>query len=154
MRPARPLLVAFLAAAVTFSAFAVPTASARPDTAAASQMAAAINHVRARHGLRPLRVSGSLNSSAARFSQGLMARDVFAHAGRVQASRRFRSLGEVLMKMSGRRYRVRRAVRAWMHSAGHRMVLLHPSFRAIGAGATRGRFRGRRATIWVVQVGR
>jgi uncharacterized protein YkwD len=129
-------------------------AEADPGDVAEHEIVNVINAYRTGSGLRPLRVSRSLNGSAKRYSNRLMARDYFGHAARVQASGRFRSLGEVLQKLRGRRYRVRLAVRRWMRSGGHRFVLMHPSMRWVGAGVTRGRFRGRSATIWVVQLGR
>jgi uncharacterized protein YkwD len=42
----------------------------------------------------------------------------------------------------------------WLRSPSHRAVILTRSMNLVGAGMVRGRFRGRRATIWVVQTGR
>lgn len=117
-------------------------------------MVEVINTARQRNGLAPLRVSKSLNRSSKRFSDRLMQSDVFGHADHVQAARRFEGLGEVLEKHSGRGFWIRRTVQLWMGSSGHRYILLNPSMRWIGAGATRGRFGGNSETIWTVQVAR
>jgi uncharacterized protein YkwD len=113
-----------------------------------------INAARARHGAPPLRPSPSLRRSALAFARHLMRRDLFGHAARIRASPRFRALGEVLAIHRGRRPRRSFTVRAWMGSPGHRSVLLSRMFRRVGAARARGRFHGRRTTIWVVQVGR
>jgi uncharacterized protein YkwD len=113
-----------------------------------------INQVRAAHGLKKLRISKSLSRSSTRYSHRLMATGYFGHASRIQASRRFRRLGEVLEWRRGHRPGVRSTLRDWLNSPGHRSVILSPGFRYIGAGLARGRFRGRRAGIWVAQLGR
>ena len=155
MRPVRLLLVPMLASAALLTPLLQPAhAEADSGDVAEGEVVNMINAHRAGRGLRRLRVSPSLSGSAQRYSNRLMARDYFGHAARVQASGRFKSLGEVLQKLPGRRFRARLAVRRWMRSGGHRFVLMHPSLRWVGAGVTRGRFRGRSATIWVVQVGR
>ena len=155
MRTVRVLFLPLLALTTLLTpSLGSSTAAAATGDAAEAEAVNVINRYRVSNGRRPLRMSGSLNRSAKRYSHRLMARDYFGHASRVQASSRFRTLGEVLARFGGRRYRARAAVRQWMRSAGHRFVLLRPSLRWIGAGATRGRFRGRSSTIWVVQVGR
>jgi uncharacterized protein YkwD len=130
------------------------SANARARQVAAEwRLVGKVNEIRRGHGLRPLQVSRSLARSAGRYSRRLMVADVFGHAGRVQASSRFRRLGETLALHSGRRYKAGAVVRWWMRSPGHRTVLLDGSMRYIGAGGLRGRFRGRRAVIWTVHVG-
>jgi uncharacterized protein YkwD len=116
-------------------------------------MVAKINSVRARNGLPALRMSPSLRGSSARFARYLMSRDLLAHRSRVQASGRFRRLGEALALHAGRGLGVRSTVSMWMHSSTHRRVLMTRSMRWVGAGAVKGSFRGRRATIWVLQTG-
>jgi uncharacterized protein YkwD len=113
-----------------------------------------INAMRAYVGVHPLRLSGSLNRSSYRYSRYLMRRDRFGHASTIRASRRFRVLGEVLEMHRGRRAQVGATFRAWMRSPGHRHVLLSRRFYWIGLGRVAGRFHGRRATIWVGQLGR
>ena len=130
------------------------TASAKPaQAAAANSMVAKINSVRARNGLRPLRTSPSLGGSSARFARWLMRRGVLGHGSRVRASGRFRRLGEALALHGGRRLAIRSTVRRWLRSPSHRSVLMTRTMRWVGAGVVRGRFRGRRATLWVLQTG-
>jgi uncharacterized protein YkwD len=129
-----------------------------PETATAAAptrtMVSKIDAFRAARGLPRLRVSGSLRKSARRYSHHLMRRGVFAHAARIQASRRFRTLGEILEIHYDRRARATFAFHQWLRSPSHRAAILNSSFRWIGAGRTAGRFRGHGATIWVVHFGR
>jgi uncharacterized protein YkwD len=121
--------------------------------AAEGALVDAVNEVRHRHGLRPLRVSAPLAHSAGRLAGVLMEKDLLAHVGGVDLPGRFRARGEALAMHPGWRPRARRTVRAWMQSSAHRAVLLG-SFRHAGAGMKRGRFGGRLATVWVLHVGR
>ena len=127
------------------------TAVAAPSEAA---MVDQINSARARHGVPPLRRAPRLERSASAFARHLMRTDRFGHAARIRAGSSFRALGEVLAMHGGRRPRRPFTVRGWLRSPPHRSVILSPAFRRMGAGRATGRFRGRRATIWVVQVGR
>lgn len=140
-------LLSFAALGLSFSsqAYAAPSP--------ADRMIAKINSVRAANGLPPLRQSPSLDRSSHRFSAYLMSRDLFGHRSRVSASRHFRRLGEALAMHSGHRLAIRGTVREWLGSPEHRAIVLTRSMRWIGAGATRGRFQGRGATIWVLQAG-
>jgi uncharacterized protein YkwD len=124
------------------------------STAAADPMVGRINRVRRRHGLRPLRASPSLTRSARRFGRYLMRTDRFGHDSHIWASGRFRVKGEVLAFHRGWRPRRAKTMRSWMRSPSHRSVLLSGRYRALGAAGVRGRFGGRRATIWVGQVAR
>jgi uncharacterized protein YkwD len=132
------------------------TAEARPTKRdrAERNMTAAINKVRAEHGLAALARSSSLTGSAERYSNWLMANDVFGHQSSIRASDRFALLGEALERHSGRRFDVRGTIAGWMGSPSHRAILLSPVMRRQGAGVTRGRFGRGRATIWVLHVGR
>jgi uncharacterized protein YkwD len=133
----------------------VPELSPEPVAqAAADPMVGKINRARRRHGLRRLRVSRSLTRSSRRFGRHLMRTDRFGHDSHIWASRRFRYKGEVLGFQSGWRARRSSMIRGWMRSPAHRGVLLSGRYRLVGAAAVRGRFGGRRATIWVAQVAR
>lgn len=152
MPRARTLFVSCVAAVaipLTASAAAPAAASASPERNLLNQ----INSYRAGHGLKPLRYSHSLSRSSRRFALSQMRRDRFGHASRIRASRAFRALGEVMVLRRGWRLRTRPVMRQWRRSAPHRYVLLSSRFREIGLGRSRGLFRGRHATIWVVQVG-
>jgi uncharacterized protein YkwD len=108
-------------------------------------MVDALNAVRVRHGVPPLRLSPILERSASAFADHLMRTDTFAHAERIQADGRFRRLGEMLAWVRGMRPRRPAAVRLWLASATHRELLLSPAFRYVGCGRGSGRFRGVRA---------
>ena len=140
--------VALLAALAC--SFALPAvASASP----ASRVLEKVNKVRAKHGLKPMRFSPSLHHSAKRYSRRLMRTDSFGHSSRIRASRRFRSVGEVIL-FHRCRPRARWAVRGWLRSPAHRAIILSRHFRFAGAGASFGRWHGRRATIWTMHFGR
>ncbi len=129
-----------------------------PAAAAAAprepEMVTAINAARERHGLGPLRLTRSLERSSRAFAGRLMRTDVFSHAASIQASPRFRALGEILALHTDRRPRRRSTLRRWLNSPGHRAIILSRAFSRVGAGRAVGRFGRSRATIWVVQFGR
>jgi uncharacterized protein YkwD len=113
----------------------------------------AVNVVRAQHGLVEFRGSRSLGRSAGRYARWMLRAEYFGHLGRIRASSSFSILGETLAWHPGRRSRVSRTVRRWMHSPPHRALILHPAFRWLGAGIALGRLHGRRATTWVLHFG-
>jgi uncharacterized protein YkwD len=131
----------------------IPAAAARDDRGA-MEMVAAINAVRAQHGLARLRPSGSLKRSSFAFARHLMRIDRFGHAARIHASSGFSMLGEALAYHSDRRLRKALTIRGWMQSPPHRALVLSRDFTWVGAGYARGRFGGRPATIWVLHLGR
>ena len=114
-------------------------------------MTAAINGIRASHGLRPLRVSPGLTGSANRRARMMVRRNVFGHFP--SSARHFSPIGEVIGLRYGRRPGTGKILRQWMRSPGHRQVLLHRSMRYIGTAAKRGRMGRRMAVTWVVRVG-
>ena len=117
------------------------------------RMIDSINWSRAQAGLRPLRPSRRLNRSSAARARRMMRADFFAHPARLRVPT-FDSVGEVLELHGGRRPRVRGTLRRWRNSPGHHRLLSSRRFRRIGAARATGRYRGRRATIWVVRLGR
>jgi uncharacterized protein YkwD len=128
-----------------------------PSTASAdharAKMIERVNDARADNGLRALRSAPALARSSASFSHHLMKRDAFGHGNGVSASG-FRGMGEALSLHFGFKPKVGGTVRRWLASPAHRAVVLKRGANWIGVGMTRGRFRGHRATIWVLQVGR
>jgi uncharacterized protein YkwD len=132
---------------------AVVTDDANAGEPAERAMLLKVNEVRAAHGLRPLREAPRLERSAGRYARWILRADRFEHQSRIQASSRFRRLGENLSLHGGHRPRVRYTVRAWMHSPGHRALLLSRGFRWLGAGKAAGRYGGRSATTWVLHLG-
>jgi uncharacterized protein YkwD len=122
--------------------------------AAADAMVQKINEVRARHGLRALRASGSLDQSSRRFAVHLMSQDALYHRARPSTGGGYRRAGEVLAMHTGSRERIGSTVARWMNSSGHRAVLLSRSMGEMGAGIAHGRWGRSRAVVWVVQVGK
>ena len=130
-----------------------PPLQASAARSGSSQMVNQINKVRARYGLRPLRASNSLTHSSTGFSRQLLSGGRFGHAARIHASSRFRNLGEALAMHGGMGLGVSDTVRRWLASPTHRPIVLTRSMRYVGAGVSRGSFRGAQSTIWVLQVG-
>jgi uncharacterized protein YkwD len=124
-------------------------ASASPQ----STMLAKINAYREQNGLRPLAESGSLMHSASSYSNYLMAAGFFGHLSRIRASGRFHTLGEILEIHTGEAPKIGLTFSDWIHSSEHRAIILDPTFTYMGAGFTEGRWRGHRATIWVMHFG-
>ena len=150
MRAARTLIPCLLAAA----ALAAPAAaSAHPVRRPADLMVELINERRAQAGLRQLQVSASLTRSAGDYATWMMRADYFGHVGQIRAPNAFGRLGEVLERHRGLRHRARYAFRRWMRSPAHRAVLMSSGFRYIGVARVRGRYRGRRTTMWVGHLG-
>src|SRR4051812_9570240 len=80
------------------------------------QMIRTINNARALGHLRGLHFSSRLSRGAAAWARYLMRRQVLAHAGGQQ--------GEVIEWHTGGQPMIRRTVVEWLHSAGHRRVML------------------------------
>jgi uncharacterized protein YkwD len=116
-------------------------------------MLSKINAYRAQHGLPKVRRSKSLTRTAERYSWKQMRSGHFGHSNRIQASGKYRRLGEILAWSQGSSARVSHTFRMWLNSAGHRAVIVDRGFRFAGAGRASGRFQGRSATIWTVQFG-
>jgi uncharacterized protein YkwD len=152
LRHARVLLACSIALLLPLAAAGEAGASAAGNHKASAFMVKRINKLRGRHGLHPVRASKSLNGSTARFSHWLMAHDAFAHRSHVSADQRFKGLGEVLAMHTGHAYAGNMTARQWLGSPVHRNILLNPSLHWIGAGVSRGNFRGGAAVIWCVQV--
>ena len=136
-----PLLLVVLAVA------AAPTASPAPTSlqGEANGLLAAVNAVRARHGLRPLRGDRRLARASRAHALDLLARNVFEHG---DVFRRLRgsgapgpAFGENLA-MGPSSYGPREIVRMWMASPPHRRNLLRPGWRRVGIGLAVGPFSG------------
>jgi uncharacterized protein YkwD len=118
-----------------------------------SSLLGVMNHVRASHGLRPLRIDGRLERTARAHSATMLRSGTFSHgdfAKRIRgAGVRAYSIGENLAWGTGALSRARAIVNAWLASPGHRANLLHAGFRLVGVGALRGTFRGYRGAVMV-----
>jgi uncharacterized protein YkwD len=152
VRLARLALPVVVTTALLATASSASSGALSARERAADAMIERINEVRARQGLRQLRASSSLRGSSRRFAIRLMSRDALYHRARPSVAGRYRRAGEVLAMHFGRRDRVRATVARWMRSSSHRAVIMTRSMGELGAGVVHGRFRGRRAVIWVVQA--
>jgi uncharacterized protein YkwD len=137
---------------------ALAAAAAPPQSSAAraergDRMMDAINYVRAKAGLRPLRRSRRLVRASAARAEYMMRRDFFEHPSYLRVPS-FDRVGEVLELHRGRRPRTNRTLRLWGGSSGHRAVILSSRYRWVGAARAVGRYRGVRATMWVVRFGK
>jgi uncharacterized protein YkwD len=110
-----------------------------------------INAFRAHHHLRALHPNSTLVGQSRRHARWMIRHDAFAHSATGSMSG-FSSLGECLALTVGRR-QVGTTLRNWRNSATHRAVLLRGGFNRVGIAAVKGRFQGRRVTIWVARLG-
>jgi uncharacterized protein YkwD len=110
-----------------------------------------INVFRAHHHLRALHANSTLTRQSRSHARWMIRHNSFSHSA-MGSMYGFRSLGECLASTVGHR-QVGTTLRNWRNSATHRAVLLHGSFNKVGIAAVKGRFQGRRVTIWVARFG-
>jgi uncharacterized protein YkwD len=116
-----------------------------------------VNVEREKRSLRPVAYSAALERAAGRHAHDMVRRRYFSHESpggtrvgeRVRATgylrgARYWTVGEVLAWLVQPRPTPVAVVDAWMHSKPHKAVLLHPSFRQLGAAYARGNPRIRR----------
>jgi uncharacterized protein YkwD len=157
--PRRGLVVVVLAI-VLAGTVGAGTAAAQTLTPRAA-LRVAINAVRVKYGLGPVRGSAQLRAVALRHSDDMIIRDYFAHtspSGQTVGDRITRSGfvtgyswfgGETLAWGTGTLAGPVRTVTAWMASPEHRAILLSPRFTRIGIGRACGRFLGHvGACVW------
>ena len=131
-----------------------------------------LNRVRAARGLRPLRATGSLTTSARRHSAQMGARGFFAHESadgtpfwrrieRFYGGSGFRSweVGENIFWQSPAGIAAISVVRSWLGSPGHRANVLSRAWRDVGVGAVSrprapGVYGGAAVTIVTVDFGK
>lgn len=100
------------------------------------RLARAMNNVREKHDLKPLRVTGCLTDVASKWARHLAKTGKFEHQDlspileRCELSR----VGEILAKGS---VTPKQMIRMWLDSPGHRELLLDPGFRKAGVAAKR-----------------
>lgn len=116
------------------------------------------NRARVAHGLRPLRAARALNGAARLHARNMARHRFFSHVDQLgrdltervrlfHPERRFLGLGE---NIAGGQARSKRACRDWMHSPGHRELMLG-RWRRIGVGVAYG---GLLRRYYVVDFGR
>jgi uncharacterized protein YkwD len=146
--------LAVIAAAFMAVTATQPAVAAAAHTPARKVLVRRINHVRARHGLRPVRASRIVHSAAIRHSDDMMSRNYFSHTSptgstmvdRIQKTGYVSGYswvaGETLAWGWGTHKGARATVKAWMHSPEHRAILLSPKYRVIGAARACGTYLG------------
>ena len=143
--------------AKTAALIAVLALLAVPAVAAAASptiaMMEKVNAFRHAHGLPSVHLNGSLEHSARSYAGDMMRTGYFGHQPRIHASRRFRTLGEIIEEHRGLRPNVGLTFRDWENSPEHRAIMLYGGFNFAGAGFVSGRFNGHRTTIWVMHFG-
>ena len=126
-----------------------------------------LNHERAKHGLRKLRLDKRLSRAARMHSAAMARHSFFSHnsrngssfverirrSGYLRGARNW-SVGENIAWGSGSRSAVRSIARAWMNSPGHRANILSRSFRAIGIGISYGTPAGIEGATYTTDFGR
>lgn len=131
----------------------VGAGSASADTLRA-RLLSLVNRVRASHGVDAVRISDRLSEDARQHTRVMVRQDRLFHTRdleRVLEPYRWRTAGEVV----GCAGTLRRLVRYWLRSPGHRDVLLGGSFRRIGIGvlATRGgSLCGSGVRVWATAI--
>lgn len=144
-RRARVATGLLLAATVAGGALTTPAVGA-PSAAASkaqlrSDVVASVNHIRAQHGCRSLKVAKKLTTSAQRHADDMSAKRYFSHTsadGRSWVSRQRAAGwkqpgGENIARGFGNAGSV---MTAWMNSPEHRRNILNCQFRYIGVGFT------------------
>jgi uncharacterized protein YkwD len=132
-------LIAALVAACMLLLGLAATASARLDRAERATIHA-INHVRHRHGLHGVRISGRMCTGADAHSRFMARHNYATHgawAARVSRYAHSRTIGEILGWVAGG-HQVGTIMSMWMHSSGHRAVILNGAYRRVGIGRRRG----------------
>ena len=155
-RARRALWAGALVCALPATALPAAPATAGPEARASraeARLVAAVNDYRAERGLKRLRRSGRLSSSADRFARHILRSDRLHHHRRIWGSSGFRWIGENLAWTPGRGTDPRRVVALWAGSASHRRVLESRRLRWIGAGREYGRLGRSRGSVWVLHVG-
>ncbi|MGH3023689.1 MAG: CAP domain-containing protein [Gaiellaceae bacterium] len=105
-------------------------------TSAERRLIAHINKARDARDMRRLRVGPGIQEGAHAWARHLRRADAFHHA-RLRAG-----TGEVIAWGTCSWFTPGRAVRAWLRSSGHRELVLRRGFRRVGAGWSRGTWRG------------
>jgi len=158
-------LTVFTPTAGATSACVGAAAAARTDAVPSRGQAllCAVNEVRALHGLRPLKLDWKLTAAAGAHAADMVRRSYFAHVSPdgVDLTRRVKrtgwiprlrdwELGETLALGCGLLSSPVAAVEGWMHSDGHRAVILDPRMRRGGIGLV----DAGDCSTWVLDVGR
>lgn len=145
------LLVWAPAASASGCAFAHAAAGKRKSSDLADAVVCEINRVRRQHGLHRVSANRDMAQAARRHTLEMVRRNFFSHespngatpADRLRQSGYLRRntgwhVGETIAWGTGPLSTPAAIVRAWMHSPGHRHIILTGDFRSIGVGASAG----------------
>jgi uncharacterized protein YkwD len=140
------LLLVALAVAPAFSQAAATVSYAASSE---SQVLVLLNGIRHQHGLTPLAPSTALHRAAREHSSDMLERGYFRHdsPGEAFGARIRRHLvsplvGENIAWGTGLYGTPEGLVNLWMHSPGHRRIILMRSLHRIGLGIASGTFKG------------
>jgi uncharacterized protein YkwD len=125
-----------------------------------------VNAIREANGRKPLKVNQRLRKAAKAHAVDMLHRGYFDHngpggstpekrvkaSGYVAGSRRWK-IGENLAYGTGSASKPGSIVSAWMKSPPHRKNLLERAYREGGGAIVSGTYKGRSATIYVVEFG-
>lgn len=110
-----------------------------------------INEIRVQHGLKPVKADANLAAAARGHSKNMLARGYFEHDGpdgafgdRLARYVNRNLIAENIAWGTGPYAKAPGIVSNWMHSPGHRAVILMPGLRRIGLGIAYGTWRGER----------
>ena len=134
--------------AVALTTAVVGLATPTADAGVRKHMIRAINNVRGWS--HRLRFSTRLSRGATSWARHLVRHNMLAHSAQALRHKE----GEIIEWHAGSRARVNRTVTEWLHSPGHRAVMLAGRYRRAGAGRAVGYMGGHRCTIWVVRLAR
>lgn len=123
-------------------------AGSQAATAREKAMTKQLIDVRAAHSLPSLTTSATLTRKSRAYARLMLRKGRWAHD-----SSRGRS-GEVIAVWNGSGGSTSRIVKMWMDSKTHRSVILKAGYRRVGVAAVSGRFRGKKATLWVARFTR
>jgi uncharacterized protein YkwD len=168
MRRLRYALAAVTVALVLLCVATVP-ALAFDRAAAENTMLRLINNARTSRGLHAVSGHAALRRAARSHSTDMLRRDYFAHSSLsgLGVSTRARragyglggwsqwSVGEVIAWGSRGLGTAEAIFDSWMHSSGHRTIILGKRWRDVGVGCSRGTYRGiGGVSMWTVDFGR
>jgi uncharacterized protein YkwD len=141
------VLLLVLAAMSALFANSAARAAAAPSSRE-SAVAAKLSATRHSLGLSGLRVSPSLNRACRSYANYMLKHGRWAHARHRGAT------GEILAYWPKGTDQPSRVVTAWMESSVHHAVIVGRGWRRVGVASATGRFRGMKATVWVVRFAR
>jgi uncharacterized protein YkwD len=143
-----------VSAVLAIALIATPAASARvaasTHTTSEQSVVKLINKQRVKHGLRALKIDGSLITVARAHSRDMVKRNYFSHhsksgtdpADRIARAGGTGAIGEDLAWGSGSYSSPSAIVKLWLNSPPHRRVLFAKDLKYVGIGRATGRFQG------------